>query len=94
MFGLLGVLGALMAGFLVDALSMPVGDDAEDHAPNHDPDHASEAEPGNEWLGSLLDDPGDDNTPAAGMPVSDDLAVADDPDETLAGDSGNDILAA
>ena len=85
MFGLLGLLGAVMAGFMVDALTTP----AEDHGRD---DHVDETPP-EVGTGDLLNDAGAANDPAAGMPVSDDLPDADDPDDHLQGDAGNDILA-
>lgn len=85
MFGFLGLLGAIMAGFMVDALTTPAGEQAPDDHVDDTPEGAS--------TGDLLDDPGTANTPDAGMPVSDDSPDAADLDEVQQGDDGNDILA-
>jgi len=81
MFGFLGLMGAIMAGFMVDALTTPVGEQAPDDHVDNTPEGAS--------TGDLLDKFGTANTPDAGMPVSD----AADLDEVQQGDDGNDILA-
>jgi len=85
MFGLLGLLGAVMAGYLVDAMTSQGHDEAHDDDP---PDGPVET-----GTGDLLDDPAYANDPAAGMPVSDDMPDVPDPDQALHGSVGNDILA-
>ena len=90
MFGLLGLLGAVMAGFMVDALVAPGHDHHADdaHHPPGDPPDTTDG-----GTSSLLDDPGAQNDPDAGMPTSDDLHDPKDADESLAGGEGNDVLA-
>lgn len=84
MFGLLGLLGAMMAGFVVDAMMMPNHDTTVDDKLPEDGDEVG--------TGSLLDDPGAQNDPEAGMPVSSDEPAVPDEDESLAGGDGADIL--
>ncbi len=95
MFGLLGLMGAVLAGLFVDAMVAPNhGDHPQDDASDPDAEathpylHAGEA-----GIGSLLDDPGADNTPEAGLPKSDDLAAPEVASETLDGGQTNDILS-
>ena len=99
MFGLLGLMGALFAGFVVDALSSTGHDSAPDHtdASTHDLHHheartADASGSTTAETGSMLDDPGAANDPTAGLPVSHDGATPPDPPETLHGGSANDIL--
>ena len=82
MLGLLGLMGAIFAGFMVDALSSPDRDTRlqEDHAAPDEPDAEEQG------TGSLLDEP------QAGLPKSDDLADRRDPNVTLHGGAANDIL--
>ena len=55
MFGLLGLLAAIMAGFLVDALTMPSHGHPDDATTSHDADQIS---PASESTGSCLHDLG------------------------------------
>ena len=90
MLGLLGLLGAAFAGFLVDALmSRDDADAAGQDTVAGAPDGDSRAASGMGGGGSLLDDPDD---PEAGMPLSHDGAVPREDDVTLAGGSANDVL--
>jgi Ca2+-binding RTX toxin-like protein len=92
--GLLGILGALFAGAMVDSFAVwpPARGDAED---GPDPQMLDEDEfvPADSY--NLLDGPPPDALPTddpAGMPVSDDLPTVADPALTLTGGDGNDIL--
>ena len=82
--GLLGLMGAVFAGFMVDALLSP--DDKDEANPQGEDSSTGglesdgEAAGGQEGGGSLLDDPDD---PDAGMPLSDDGPVPEDDDVTL-----------
>lgn len=62
MLGLLGLLGAVLAGFLVDAVTAPDRDDIQEG----DEDEVD--------MGSLLDDPNAEHGPGAG---ADDFPLAD-----------------
>lgn len=89
MLGLLGILGALLAGGIVDSLmSATAGatnDDEQDPVETEDED-LTIADTYN-----LLDEPQPLDDPA-GMPVSDDLPDAADADVALTGGDQNDIL--
>lgn len=78
-------MGAVFAGFMVDALSSPDRDaqEAEDHT-----DRTGE-EPAVEGTGSLLEEP---EAAQAGLPKSDDVADPRDPNVTLQGGAAHDIL--
>lgn len=87
MLGLFSLLGAVFAGFIVDAMMAQDPEDVEqdsDAAPD-DALHAGE--------GSLLDDPGQATGPDAGMPHSDDTPDPPDQGVTLDGGAANDILS-
>jgi Ca2+-binding RTX toxin-like protein len=84
MLGLMGLLGAVLAGFMMDAVTSPDRDDTQDGA-----DVPDEVEMG---TGSLLDDPGAANDPEAGMARSDDLEGGPDAAVTLQGGAADDIL--
>lgn len=95
MLGLLGLLGAVLAGFMVDAVTSPDRDDTL-HGGEDVPD---EVEVGQ---GSLLEDPNADNDPGAGMALSQDGEVSPDAavtlqggvaDDILTGDGSNDLIA-
>ena len=90
MFALVGLLGAVMAGFLIDALTSPVDDQTDEDDPPAGADEMGKDETG---TGDLLDDPGAANDPVAGMPMSDDLAQTPDTDQALLGDADDNITA-
>ena len=85
MLGLLGLFGALFAGVVADTLMSSGHGDDHDTADDADPDAPNPDEPLSDG-GSLLDDPN------AGMPQSGDTPSPTDPDETLTGADGDDIL--
>ena len=90
--GLLGLLGAVFAGFMVDAFT---SESRDDDARDHEEDGATgvpQYDDGVDGGGSLLDDPAAANDPDAGMPASRDGPAPRDEDVTLAGGAANDIL--
>ena len=92
MLGLLGLLGAVFAGFMVDAFtaldrSDPDGDQKDDAATG-----AQDHDAGGAGFGSLLDDPNAANGGTAGLAASQDGEVAPDQAVTLSGGAANDIL--
>lgn len=105
MLGLLGLMGAVMAGFMVDALMARDPDEAGEGEEDQAPEEAGEADYGAE--GDLLADEGEAEAAAQpgsplglarpgaateGHPQSDDLGTPADQDQTLSGGAGNDIL--
>jgi Ca2+-binding RTX toxin-like protein len=90
MLGLLGLLGAVFAGIVADAV-MGV---AQPATGDDDVPEGGQANADAPQGGSLLDPPGQaaEDDPDAGMPVSDDLPDPADPDETLSGGVADDIL--
>ena len=80
--GLLGPLGAVFAGFFIDA------------ATSQDPDEADEAPDSTDqlWNGALLDDLGDVNTSEDFLPKSDDFSDPNDGDLTFDAIATQDIL--
>lgn len=91
MLGLLGLMGALIAGFIVDAMMLPGHHTADDEGGQDDTD-LTEARTSDVATGSLLDDTGAANDPAAGMPVSGDGADLPDDDVTMDGGAAKDLL--
>lgn len=85
MLGLMGLLGAVLAGFMLDAVTAPDRDEAQER----DDDTPDEVETG---VGSLLDDPDAALDPEAGMARSDDGGTAPDAAVTLQGGAADDIL--
>lgn len=107
MLGLLGLMGALMAGFMVDAMMTRDPDDEaedEDQAQPEahltqgfddedasDPFGLDETQPAERASASAFP-PGDRDPSQDGHPESDDLPGPRDPDQKLSGGAGNDIL--
>lgn len=96
MLGLLGILGALFAGGIVDSfMSVPAGVSNGDGNPETDlPEEDGDLVTADTY--NLLDGPPPENPQPlddpAGMPVSDDLADPADADLTLVGGDEDDIL--
>ncbi len=88
MLGLIGLMGAVLAGFMIDAW---MAQDGNDPAPEGEDDDTTPAAAVSSQF--LQDDPNALNDPSAGMPASGDDQPVPDHDETLTGGSLDDILS-
>jgi Ca2+-binding RTX toxin-like protein len=89
MFGLLGLVGLVVAGMVADATVNP---GTEDDDPEADPTEAKGGEPADEAATADLLALTYADSNADGMPISDDIPDTPDDDRVIHGTSGSDIL--